>query len=69
MPSVEEFDYTFDALAVVTSKLIDRLNLKRYNLYLMDYGAPVGFRVAAASPERVQTLIPQKRKCVRRRPA
>ncbi len=59
MPSVDEFDYTFDNLAGTVAKLIDRLGLTRYSLYVTDYGAPVGFRIAAAHPERVEALIVQ----------
>ncbi|QDU89141.1 Haloalkane dehalogenase [Pirellulimonas nuda] len=58
-PSVDEFEYTFDNLARVVTKFIDRVGLGRYSLYLMDYGAPVGFRIAAAAPERVESLIIQ----------
>lgn len=58
-PSVDEFDYTFDNLAAVVTKFIDRVGLKRYSLYVMDYGAPVGFRIATAAPERVDSLIVQ----------
>ena len=58
-PSVDEFDYTFDNLANVVEKFIQKVGLKRYSIYLMDYGAPVGFRVAAAHPERVDGLIIQ----------
>ncbi len=59
MPPVDKFDYTFDRLAEVMQKLLQKLEIKRYSLYVMDYGAPVGFRIAAAHPERVQTLIVQ----------
>lgn len=59
MPAVDEFDYTFDRLAEITEKLTVKLGFDRYSLYLMDYGAPVGFRLATAHPERVQTLIIQ----------
>jgi len=58
-PSVKEFDYTFDNLAKVVEKFTEKVGLKRYSIYLMDYGAPVGFRLAANHPERVQTLIVQ----------
>ncbi len=58
-PSVEEFDYTFDNLAKVVEKFTEKVGLKKYSIYLMDYGAPVGFRLAARHPERVQTLIVQ----------
>ena len=59
MPLVDEFDYTFDGLAEVVEKLIDTLGLQKYSIYLMDYGAPVGYRIAAKYPERVDTLIVQ----------
>ena len=58
-PSVEAFDYTFDNLALVMEKFTERVGLKKYSIYLMDYGAPVGFRLATKHPERVQTLIVQ----------
>ena len=59
MPSLDEFEYSFDNLARVIEKFIDKLRLTSYSLYLMDYGAPVGYRVAASRPERVQSLIVQ----------
>ncbi|WP_037226770.1 alpha/beta fold hydrolase, partial [Rhodopirellula baltica] len=58
-PSVEEFEYSFDNLARVIQVFTERLKLDQYSLYVMDYGAPVGFRLATAHPERVQTLIIQ----------
>jgi pimeloyl-ACP methyl ester carboxylesterase len=59
MPPVNEFDYSFDNLAKVMEGFIQKIGLKKYSLYLMDYGAPVGFRIAVNHPERVQTLIIQ----------
>lgn len=59
MPTVGEFEYTFDHLAKVMEKFIQKLGLKEYSLYVMDYGAPVGFRLAVHHPERVQALIVQ----------
>lgn len=59
MPSVDEFDYTFDNLASIMDKFTVKLGLKRYSLYLMDYGAPIGFRMAAKHPERIEALIIQ----------
>lgn len=58
-PPVEEFDYTFDALAGLTSGLLDHLGLDRYALYVHDYGAPVGWRLALAHPERVTAVVTQ----------
>ena len=59
MPAVNEFDYTFDNLANVVDQFIDTVGLDNYSLYLMDYGAPVGFRIATKYPERVESLIIQ----------
>ena len=59
MPSVDEFDYTFDHFADIVDTLVARLGVDRYSLYLMDYGAPVGFRLAVRHPERVETLVIQ----------
>ena len=59
MPTVNEFDYTFDRLAEIVEKFIKAINLKRYSLYVMDYGAPIGFRIAAKFPNRVEALIVQ----------
>jgi hypothetical protein len=54
-----EFDYTFDHLTEIVEKFITALDLKKYSLYVMDYGAPVGYRIATKYPERVQALIVQ----------
>ena len=58
-PSIDEFDYTFDNLADVVEDFTEKLGLQHYSLYLMDYGAPVGFRLAEQHPERVDSLIVQ----------
>jgi len=59
MPAVGEFDYSFDHFAEIIEQFTEQLGLKRYSLYVMDYGAPVGFRLAVKHPERVQALIVQ----------
>ncbi|HIE97627.1 MAG: alpha/beta hydrolase [Fuerstiella sp.] len=59
MPSVDEFEYTFDNIASVVDKLVQKLGVDKYSLYLMDYGAPVGFRLPVRHPERVESLIIQ----------
>jgi pimeloyl-ACP methyl ester carboxylesterase len=59
MPSMDEFDYTFDRLAEVMGALVEQLDLESYSIYLQDYGAPVGYRIATAHPERVEALIVQ----------
>ena len=58
-PAVDEFDYSFDNLAKLVESFVDQLGVDRYSLYLMDYGAPIGFRLAARHPQRVQSLIVQ----------
>ncbi len=59
MPPADEFEYTFDNMANIVEQLTRQLGLERYSIYLMDYGAPVGFRLAVRHPERVQSLIVQ----------
>jgi len=58
-PPVDKFNYTFDNLANVIDELTQTLKLERYSLYVQDYGAPVGYRLAVKHPERVQSLIVQ----------
>jgi pimeloyl-ACP methyl ester carboxylesterase len=58
-PPVDKFNYTFDNLADVIDELAQTLKLERYSLYVQDYGAPVGYRLAVKHPERVQALIVQ----------
>lgn len=59
MPLVNEFEYSFDKLADVIEKFVTQLGLENYFLYVMDYGAPVGYRLATRHPEKVQGLIVQ----------
>jgi pimeloyl-ACP methyl ester carboxylesterase len=54
-----QYRYTFDALAQTMLAFTDALGLKRYALYVFDYGAPTGFRLAMARPERVTAIISQ----------
>lgn len=58
-PDRSQFRYTFDAYASIVDELLVRLKAQRYALYVMDYGAPVGWRIALAHPERVSALIVQ----------
>ncbi len=58
-PSMKEFVYSFDNLATLIEAFVTKLGIGQYSLYLMDYGAPIGFRLAAKHPERVQSLIIQ----------
>lgn len=58
-PSPDEYEYTFDNLAKTMDKFLEQRKVSRYSLFIQDYGAPVGFRIATAHPERVQTLLVQ----------
>lgn len=59
MPLVNEFEYSFDNLAALMDQFIAAKGLKKYSLYVMDYGAPVGYRIAVKHPERVEALLIQ----------
>ena len=59
MPNHKDFDYTFENLTNVVEQLVEKLGLTNYSLYVMDYGAPVGYRLALRHPDRVQALIVQ----------
>ncbi len=58
-PARGAFDYSFDRLAEVITGFTEALGLDRYALYVFDYGAPVGLRLAMAHPERVTAIITQ----------
>jgi len=58
-PAMKDFAYTFDNLATLMEAFVERLGIRSYSLYLMDYGAPVGFRLAVRNPQRVQSLVVQ----------
>ncbi|HUB25957.1 MAG TPA: alpha/beta fold hydrolase [Tepidisphaeraceae bacterium] len=60
MPLVNEFEYTFDNLAAhVEELLLTNLGLKRFVIYVQDYGAPVGYRIASKHPEVIAGIIVQ----------
>jgi len=58
-PDPKKFAYTFDHIAEVMNHFTEALGLVHYNLYMQDYGGPVGFRMILAHPERVERLIVQ----------
>lgn len=58
-PDRSGFEYSFDRLADIIEKFTGAIGLDRYALYVFDYGAPVGFRLAARHPDRVTALISQ----------
>jgi pimeloyl-ACP methyl ester carboxylesterase len=59
MPTVDEFQYTFDHLAEIINKLIEQIGVERFSMYVMDYGAPIGYRLAVKYPEKIEALIVQ----------
>jgi len=59
MPDHKEFAYTFENLTNVIDKLVEQLGLDKFSLYVMDYGAPIGYRLALRRPDQVQALIVQ----------
>lgn len=58
-PDAHEFDYTFDTLAEITSSLLEHLGITRYAIYVQDYGAPIGWRLALADPSSITAIISQ----------
>jgi pimeloyl-ACP methyl ester carboxylesterase len=58
-PDHNKFAYTFDRCGELVDGLLDQLGVKRYAMYVMDYGAPVGWRLALKHPERITGLIVQ----------
>jgi pimeloyl-ACP methyl ester carboxylesterase len=59
MPARESFPYTFDNLAALMEKFTKKLELNTYALYVQDYGAPIGYRLASMHPERVTAIVVQ----------
>ena len=59
-PSAQEFEYTFDNLAAqVEELLLKNLGLKQFSIYVQDYGAPVGYRIATKHPDAIQSIVVQ----------
>ncbi len=59
MPPRERFTYSFDALAKIVTRFTEVIGLARFGIYVFDYGAPTGLRVAMAHPERITAIITQ----------
>jgi len=58
-PDPKKFAYTFDHYAEIMHHFAEAMGLRRYTLYMQDYGGPVGFRMALAHPDRIEALIVQ----------
>jgi pimeloyl-ACP methyl ester carboxylesterase len=59
MPARDKFAYTFGHMAGVIDRFTEVIGLKRFTIYVFDYGAPTGFRIAAKHPERITAIISQ----------
>jgi len=59
MPGRDAFNYTFDALAGAIDRFTEKVGLTRFALYVFDYGAPVGWRLALKHPERIAAIVTQ----------
>lgn len=59
MPSHDAFTYSFDNLAKVIDEFTEKMNLVKFALYVQDYGAPIGYRLAVAHPERIAAIVVQ----------
>ena len=58
-PAATDFDYTFDALADLTAHLLEQLGVDRYAIYVQDYGAPIGWRLALRTPDAITAIVTQ----------
>ena len=58
-PTVTEFEYSFDNLTVITEGFVEQLGLEKFAIYIHDYGAPIGLRIASRTPDRVTAIITQ----------
>jgi pimeloyl-ACP methyl ester carboxylesterase len=62
MPPRDKFSYTFDNIARVIERFTEVIGLDRFAVYVFDYGAPTGFRLAVRHPERITAMISQNGK-------
>ncbi|NQX37157.1 alpha/beta fold hydrolase [Herbiconiux sp. VKM Ac-2851] len=58
-PTLEEFPYSFDSLTDVTAGLLTEIGIERYALFVHDYGAPIGWRLALRDPDAVRAIVSQ----------
>lgn len=58
-PAMDRYTYSFDNLAATIDKFTTKVGLNRYAMYVQDYGAPIGYRLAAAHPERISAIVVQ----------
>lgn len=58
-PLIKDFEYSFNNMSNIIEGFLKELNITKYSMYLMDYGAPIGLRIASKHPEKVESLIIQ----------
>lgn len=58
-PSQDDYEYTFDNIAKTINAFLELKNINSYAIMMQDYGAPIGFRIATANPNRITALITQ----------
>ena len=58
-PSRESFSYTFDNIAEIVNQFLEQRGINQFSLFIQDYGAPIGFRIATEHPEKVKAIITQ----------
>jgi pimeloyl-ACP methyl ester carboxylesterase len=59
MPDLKVYDYTFSNIATIISVFTEKIGLKKFAIYIFDYGSPVGLRLALRMPERISAIITQ----------
>ena len=58
-PSMSDFVYTFDSIAALMGRFLEAIGVRRFSMYVQDYGSPIGFRLFVAHPERIEAIITQ----------
>jgi pimeloyl-ACP methyl ester carboxylesterase len=58
-PTAEDFDYSFESFYELILTFVDQLGLDRFSVYIQDYGAPIGLRLAQRNPERIEAIVTQ----------
>jgi pimeloyl-ACP methyl ester carboxylesterase len=58
-PSADQFNYSFVSLSSLTADLLEQLGVRRYGIYVHDYGAPIGWRLAVANPSAITSIVTQ----------
>lgn len=58
-PAREKFEYTFDHLAEIVDAFLEKKGISKFYMYVFDYGAPIGFRIAVKHPERILGIVSQ----------